>query len=106
MQDVVKKTYNLLNTDGMIMFVIGNTEYKGVKIDNVKHFANSSRKAGYQTILASKRKISKKILTPYRDKDGKFTTDANGRSKGFIGTRGCNTPPFRAIFYHHIVGGV
>jgi arylsulfatase A-like enzyme len=79
MQDVVKKTYNLLNTDGMIMFVIGNTEYKGVKIDNVKHLANSLREAGYQTILASKRKISKKILTPYRDKNGKFTTDVNGR---------------------------
>jgi methylase of polypeptide subunit release factors len=79
MQDVVRKTYNILNADGMIMFVIGNTEYKGVKIDNVKHLANSLRKSGYQTILASKRKISKKILTPYRDKDGKFTTDANGR---------------------------
>jgi methylase of polypeptide subunit release factors len=79
MQDVTKKTYNILNTDGIAMFVIGNTEYKGVKIDNVKHLANSLREAGYQPILASKRKISKKILTPYRDKKGKFTTDANGR---------------------------
>jgi DNA modification methylase len=77
MQDVAEKTYNILNTGGMIMFVIGNTEYKGVKIDNVKHLANSLREAGYQTILASKRKISKKILTPYRDKKGKFTAAEN-----------------------------
>jgi hypothetical protein len=79
MQDVIKKTYNILNTDGMAMFVIGNMEYKGVKIDNVKHLANSLREAGYRMILASKRKISKKILTPYRDKNGKFTTDSNER---------------------------
>ncbi|MDR2407608.1 MAG: class I SAM-dependent methyltransferase [Bacteroidales bacterium] len=79
MQDVVKNTYNILNTDGMIVFVIGNTKYKGVKIDIVKHLANSLRETESQTILISKRKISKEILTPYRDKNGKFTTDANGR---------------------------
>jgi methylase of polypeptide subunit release factors len=79
MQDVTKKTYNILNTGGMIMFVIGNTEYKGIKINNVKHLANSLKEADYQMILASKRKISKKILTPYRDEKGKFTTDSSGR---------------------------
>jgi DNA modification methylase len=79
MQEVAKKTYKILNKNGIIMFVIGNTEYKGVKIDNVKHLANSLKDAGYQAILASKRKISKKILTPYRDEKGKFTTDATGR---------------------------
>jgi methylase of polypeptide subunit release factors len=79
MQAVAEKAYRILNTDGMIMFVIGNTEYKGVKINNAKHLAHALREAGYQNISVSKRKISKKILTPYRDKKGKFTTNKDGR---------------------------
>jgi hypothetical protein len=79
MQAVAEKTYKILNTNGMIMFVIGNTEYKGVKINNAKHLVHALREAGYQNISVSKRKISKKILTPYRDKKGKFTTNKDGR---------------------------
>ena len=34
---------------------------------------------GFKEIEITKRKISGKILTPYRDKKGKFTTDKNSR---------------------------
>jgi DNA modification methylase len=79
MQKAIKKTYSILNKKGMALFIIGNTEYKSVKIDNVRHLAESMFDAGYREISVTKRKISQKILTPYRDKKGKFTTDSNGR---------------------------
>jgi methylase of polypeptide subunit release factors len=79
MQNVINKTYRILNKKGMSLFIIGNTEYKGVKIENARHLAEAMLEAGYKEIFVSKRKISQKILTPYRDKKGKFTADPNGR---------------------------
>ena len=79
MQKTIKKTYTILNKEGMALFIIGNTEYKSVKINNARHLAESMFDAGYREVSVSKRKISRKILTPYRDKRGKFTTDSNGR---------------------------
>jgi len=79
MQSAIKKTFTILNKKGIALFIIGNTEYKDVKIDNVRHLAESMFHAGYKEISVTKRKISQKILTPYRDKKGKFTTDSNGR---------------------------
>jgi SAM-dependent methyltransferase len=79
MQAVAQKSYNILNKGGIALFVVGNTEYKGVHIDNVKHLAKSLKDAGFPEISATKRKISNKILTPYRDKQGKFTNNVNGR---------------------------
>jgi hypothetical protein len=35
--------------------------------------------AGFEEIEVTKRKISKKILTPYRDNKGKFTSNKNSR---------------------------
>jgi methylase of polypeptide subunit release factors len=79
MQAVAQKAYNMLNIGGMLLVVIGNTEYKGVRIDNAKHLANSLKSAGFSEVLATKRKISNKILTPFRDEKGKFTTNSSGR---------------------------
>ncbi|WP_244947476.1 class I SAM-dependent methyltransferase [Leptospira weilii] len=79
MQKVALKSYEILNKKGIAFFVIGNTEYKKVRIDNALHLAQSLNQAGFKKILTSKRKISKKILTPYRDKGGRFTTDSAGR---------------------------
>jgi hypothetical protein len=80
MQNTTKKTYAILNRKGMVLFIIGNTEYKSVKIDNVRHLAESMFDAGYKELYVSKRKISQKILTPYRDKKGKFTRNSDGRN--------------------------
>lgn len=79
MQAVAQKAYSILNSNGAALFVIGNTEYKTVRIDNAKHLAESLFDAGFSSVNVTKRKISNKILTPYRDKRGKFTTNANGR---------------------------
>ncbi len=79
MQQVAAVCHSMLNNGGMALFVIGNTEYKGVKIDNACHLAESLFSSGFADVYATKRRISKKILTPYRDKRGRFTTDDLGR---------------------------
>jgi len=79
MQMCIKQTFDLLNPGGIALFVIGNTEYKSVKIDNAKHLVDSMFGSGFTNIDVTRRKISKKILTPYRDDKGKFTTDSNSR---------------------------
>jgi hypothetical protein len=78
-QIAIKKAVSLLNDNGLALFVIGNTEYKHVKINNAKHLVDCMSDAGLTDIEISKRKISKKILTPYRDKMGRFTTDSKSR---------------------------
>lgn len=79
MQKVAEKSFGMLNEKGLALFVIGNTEYKGVRIDNAKHLAESLKTVGFKIVQTTKRKISKKILTPYRDKLGKFSSDGSGR---------------------------
>lgn len=78
-QQVAKACYNILTKHGMALFIIGNTEYKGVRIDNARHLAESLLNSGFNEVLVTKRKISGKNLTPYRDENGCFTTDKNGR---------------------------
>lgn len=79
MQHVAKRAYKMLNDSGLAVFVIGNTEYKGVLIDNAKHLAESLFDSGFSEVSVTKRKISKKNLTPYRDEKGHFTSDEHGR---------------------------
>lgn len=79
MQAVATRAYAMLEAQGIALFVIGNTEYKGVRIDNAKHLSQSLLEAGFNRLLATKRKISNKILTPYRDEFGKFSSDSSGR---------------------------
>jgi methylase of polypeptide subunit release factors len=79
MQQVATVCHSMLNNGGIALFVIGNTEYKGVKIDNARHFAESLINSGFAEVSVAKRRISKKILTPYRDKQGRFTKDSTGR---------------------------
>lgn len=70
MEKITDKTYKLLNENGMAIFVIGNTEYKNVKIRNAEHLALAMIESGFCEIEVTKRKISNKILTPYRDNQG------------------------------------
>lgn len=79
MQQVSKNCFSMLENNGMALFVIGNTEYMGVKIDNALHLAESLLNSGFAKVQVTKRKISKKILTPYRDKQGRFTKDGTGQ---------------------------
>lgn len=79
MQNAVKKVYDLIRPGGATLFVIGNTEYKGVKIDNARHLIETLLDEGFEDVDVERRKISNKILTPYRDSVGKFTTDKKSR---------------------------
>lgn len=79
MQNAVKKVYELIRPGGATLFVIGNTEYKGVKIDNARHLIETLLDEGFEGVEVDRRKISNKILTPYRNSVGKFTTDKNSR---------------------------
>ena len=79
MQQAAVVCYRLLHDKGAALMVIGNTEYKGVKINNAKHLVESLYQAGFESVFITKRKITNKILTPYRDKAGKFSSDENNR---------------------------
>lgn len=68
-----------LISGGMMLMVIGNTEYKGVHIDNVKHLCESMLNSGFTKVSVTKRKISGKILTPYRDESGRFSASSDKR---------------------------
>jgi DNA modification methylase len=75
----VKKIKRITKTEGSVAFVIGNTRYKGIHIDNTKFLAMSLLDHDFTNVRVAKRKISYKILTPYRNKLGRFTTEARGR---------------------------
>ncbi len=79
----IKKTIiqcrKLLYSGGMVLFVIGNTEYKGVKVDNAQYVADCLSDCGFGDIHAFARCVSGKTLTPYRDRLGRFTSDASSR---------------------------
>ena len=75
MQAAVKRSSSMLNEDGMIFFVIGDTEYKGVKILNSKHLVEALHEEGFHDIKIGKRTISKGICVPFRDSNGKFSKD-------------------------------
>ena len=63
----------------MALFVIGDTEYKGTQIHNSKQLVESLIQSGFNEVAISKRKITNKILSPYRDENGKFTSNKDDR---------------------------
>ena len=79
MQKATEQCYQMLNKQGMALFVIGDTEYKGTQIHNSKQLVESLIRSGFHEVSVSKRKIINKILTPYRDENGKFTNDKEKR---------------------------
>ena len=79
MDKAVVKCRRMLNDGGMAVFVIGNTQYKGVRIDNAQHLADCMARAGFRDVETVPRKVSWKIMTPYRDARGRFTRDSTQR---------------------------
>ena len=79
MQKAAEQCYKMLNPCGMALFVIGDTEYKGTQIHNSKQLAESLIQSGVNEVAISKRKITNKILSPYRDENGKFTNNKDDR---------------------------
>ena len=75
----VRRCWDVLEAGGMAVFVIGNTQYKGVKVDNAEHLETSMGRAGFRGISVIPRRVSLKIMTPYRDARGRFTRDSGQR---------------------------
>ena len=79
MHRTVKQCRKVLRPGGMVLFVIGNTEYKGVKIDNAAYLRACLVQEVFSEIETTRRKVSAKNLTPYRDTLGRFSSDATSR---------------------------
>ena len=69
----------MLNRNGIAVFVIGNTRYQDVTIDNAGHLAACMEQAGFRTVETLTRTVSRKNMTPYRDELGRFTRDSTAR---------------------------
>ena len=72
--ETIKKCKLLLNKNGLAVFVIGDTEYKGVKILNAESLSEMLIYNGFEIVEISKRKISNKFLPSNRDEFGKFAS--------------------------------
>lgn len=79
-QQAIHRCAQMLCDGGMALFVVGDTEYKGVKIKNSEHLIQSLIDEGFTDIKAAKRRISNKLLTPYRDECGRFSSDKSSRT--------------------------
>ncbi|MCY4379918.1 MAG: DNA methyltransferase [Candidatus Dadabacteria bacterium] len=75
----VTKCQDILNSNGMVLFVMGNTKYRNTEIDNAGYLVECMEKTGFHDIKKMTRKISSKIMTPYRDSRGRFTRDSTKR---------------------------
>lgn len=75
----IDKSYSIVKPGGIAVFVIGNTKFKDVYVDNAKYIAQCMFESGFSELEVIKRKISSKILSPYRNKDGKFSNDKRKR---------------------------
>lgn len=71
----ISQTNKILNPGGSAAFLIGNTSYKGITINNAKFLSESLLQNGFSQVKLIKRRISLKILTPFRNKLGQFSTD-------------------------------
>ncbi len=87
MESVISKCQDLLKPKGRILFVIGDTEYKKVKMQNAKFICEELLNNGFIIEMVCRRNISNKYLTPYRSEDGKFSNNKQDKqiySKEYI----------------------
>ena len=75
----VTKCQDILNSNGMVLFVMGNTKYRNTDIDNAGYLVECMERVGFYDVKKMTRKISSKTMTPYRDSRGRFTKDPTKR---------------------------
>ena len=74
MQAAAQRCYDLLRPGGLSVFVIGNTQLNGVRIDNANHLVESLLEAGFADVQVIKRRLANKPNTPYRTADGRLSS--------------------------------
>ena len=77
----ISEMHRTLKNGKKLCLIIGNTEYRGVKIDNLNVAIELMEYAGFKIERVIKRKISSKTFTPYRDKNGRFTNSSSGEKR-------------------------
>jgi DNA modification methylase len=81
MHDTFREMYRVLKPGRMTCIIIGDTQYKNVRIKNMEVSKELLESVGFKIKKIIKRKLSSKIFTPYRDKDGKFTDSNHGKKR-------------------------
>lgn len=81
MEKAIANCRKMLNNGGMVFFVVGDSEYKGVNLTNSKHIVECLFESGFSDIKMEKRIISKGICVPFRNKRGRFTIAEESQKK-------------------------
>jgi len=81
MVESLNEMERVLKKDKYLCLIIGNTEYKNIKIYNAEVCVELLVNLGFKIKKIIKRKLSSKTFTPYRDREGKFTTSSNGKKR-------------------------
>ena len=76
-----EEIYRVLKNKGKACIIIGNTEYKGIKIKNMETSLELLKILGFKLERVIKRRLSSKTFTPFRDENGRFTNSKNNSKK-------------------------
>lgn len=80
MQKSIAEMYRVLKPGKKACIIIGNTTLSGIEIKNAEVAAEQMQDAGFTIKNIIKRKLSNKMITPWRDRTtGKFTNKNNGQ---------------------------
>jgi methylase of polypeptide subunit release factors len=80
MQKFSDKAFEMLRSNGLAVFVIGDTEIRGHHIENAKCLCECLIKSGFGIKEISKRAVKNKLLPSHRDSIGRFSSDKSQRS--------------------------
>ncbi|MDP2815003.1 MAG: DNA adenine methylase [Erysipelotrichaceae bacterium] len=80
MQKFSNKSFEILKSQGMVVFVIGDTEIGGHHIENAKCLCECMINSGFVIAEINKRSVQNKLLPSYRDQFGRFSSDKTQRS--------------------------
>jgi hypothetical protein len=74
MQAVARRCHDFLRPGGISVFVVGNTQLSGIRIDNANHLVESLLDSGFVQVRVVKRQLSNKPNTPYRLPNGRLSS--------------------------------
>lgn len=76
-----EEIYRILKNEGRACIIIGNTEYKEIKVKNMETSLELLEMRGFKLERIIKRRLSSKTFTPFRDENGRFTNSKNNSKK-------------------------
>ena len=80
MQKFTDKSFEILKSRGLVVFVIGDTEIGGQHIENAKCLCECMINSGFGIKEIHKRSVQNKLLPSHRDGFGRFSSDKSQRS--------------------------